>query len=82
MYVPGDKYRVFYSTGGGTMPYGDVVDSWAEAKERRNKIFYMPGNIRAAWVMKHNPSQNTVPSLYGSTLRRTKHEARLRCTAS
>lgn len=80
MYVPGDKYSVFYSTGGGTVPCGSAVDSWAEAKAMRNEIFAR-SDVRAAWIMKNNPSQNTVPGLYGSTLRRTKHEARA-CTAS
>lgn len=79
MYVPGDKYRVFYSTGGGTIPEA-VFDSWQEAKAARNDIFARP-DVRAAWIMKDNPSQNTVGNLYGSTLRRTKHEVRA-CTAS
>lgn len=81
MYVPGDKYSVFYSTGGGTIPYGSAVDSWAEAKAMRNEVFFSRPDARAAWIMKNNPSQNTMPGLYGSTLRRTKHEARA-CTVS
>ena len=81
MHVLGDKYRVFYSIGGGTIPHGDAVDSWAEAKAQRNGIFFSRRDVRAAWIMKVNPSQNTLPGLYGATLRRTKYEAQA-CTAS
>jgi hypothetical protein len=75
MYVPGDKYTVFRSVYGSTEARG-MFDSWQEAKALRNEIFYQNLSVRACWVMKHNPSQGTVPNLYGSSLKRTKHEVR------
>lgn len=81
MYVPGDK-QVFYSANGHTISATGLLDHWQDAKMLRNEAF-KNFNVRAAWVMKHNPSQNTVPSLYGNTLRRTKHDVRrLLCTAT
>lgn len=74
MHVQGDKYLVFYSLGAETV-FHDVFDSWQEAKASRNDIFFGSTNVRAAWVMKRNPSLNTVAELYGGTLRQTKHEA-------
>jgi hypothetical protein len=71
--VIGDKYHVFSSSGGGTIPHG-VFDTWAEAKAARNEIFYSQTNTRAAWIMRRNPSLDLRPELYGFTLRRTKHE--------
>ena len=79
MYLPGDKYAVFYSMGGGTIN-GQVWDSWLDAKEERNNIFFS-GPVRAAWIMRSNPSLGTRPQLYGHTMRRTKYEA-AQCTAS
>lgn len=72
--MTGDKYRVFYSVGGGTVPY-ETFDSWRDAKEARNNIFFSDRKTRAAWIMRDNPSLNARPELYGNTLRRTKYEA-------
>ena len=80
MYVPGDKYRVFYSTGGGTLN-GQVHDRWEDAKNERNTIFYSSLDVRAVWIMKDNPSLGSAPQHYGYTMRRRRYEAR-QCTAS
>lgn len=70
----GDKYQVFYSVGGGTVPY-DIFDTWRAAKEARNDLFYFRTEIRAVWIMRRNPSLDLRPELYGNTMRRTKHGA-------
>jgi hypothetical protein len=66
--IDGDKYRVFHSEGGGTIPDG-VADTWRAAKELRNEVFSRE-EVRAAWVMRDNPSLGLRPELYGNTLRR------------
>jgi hypothetical protein len=73
MYVPGDKYSVFYTYGRETLN-GAVFDSWREAKAERNNLFNSDKTVRAVWIMKSNPSQDTIANLYGSPLRRTKYE--------
>lgn len=70
----GDKYQVFYTEGSGTVTHA-VFDTWREAKDVRNELFYSRMNIRAAWIMRHNPSLDLRPTRYGHTMRRTKHEA-------
>jgi hypothetical protein len=66
--IDGDKYRVFHSEGGGTIPDG-VKDSWHAAKELRNEVFCRE-EVRAVWIMRDNPSLGIRPELYGQTLRR------------
>lgn len=73
-YTPGDKYAVFYSTGGGTLN-GQVWDQWADAKAERDNIFDTVPGVRAVWVMKSNPSLGIAPNLCGFTLRRRKQNA-------
>jgi hypothetical protein len=72
--MTGDKYQVFYSTGGGTILHG-TYDTWPAAREARNELFNSRTNIRACWMMRTNPSLGLQPDKYGTTLRRTKHEA-------
>lgn len=71
----GDKYQVFYHIHGRTEPHGDPVDTWTEAKEARNTLFFGNGKLRAVWIMRSNPSLGLRPEHYGNTLRRTKYEA-------
>lgn len=70
----GDKYHVFYSLGGGTITAG-VFDTWKEAQTERNERFHDNRAVRAAWIMRDNPSLGLRSELRGATLRRTKHEA-------
>lgn len=76
-HILGDKYRVFYSIGGGTLS-GGVHDRWDDAKAERGTIFDTVPGVRAVWVMKDNPSLGSAPRLHGFTMRRRKQNA---CTS-
>lgn len=72
--MTGDKYRVFYHLDGETVPLGEPVDTWKQAKAMRGNIFDQNKRVRAAWIMRSNPSIGLRQDHYGATLRRTKHD--------
>ena len=75
--IPGDKFQVFYSITGNTIPHPlGPWDTWRDAKAMRNSSFFDFPEVRAAWVMRSNPSLGLMPEKYGETLRRNKHETR------
>lgn len=75
----GDKYQIFYSLDGHSVLH-ETADTWPRAKDVRNEVFHGNGKIRAAWIMRSNPSLDLPPRRYGNTMRRTRKEAQ--CTAS
>lgn len=70
----GDQYQVFYHLDGKTYCQGMPLDTWKEAKALRGNVFDQNPRVRAAWVMRSNPSLELRQDRYGHTLRRTKHE--------
>lgn len=71
--MTGDKYQVFTATerrSGLVATY----DTWSEAKEKRNELFFGDGQLRSAWIMRNNEGMGLRTERYGHTLRRTKHE--------
>ncbi len=69
----GDKYQVFHSIDGHTIPHPlGPWDAWRDAKVMRNSSFFDFPEVRAAWVMRSNPGLGIVQEKYGETLRRKK----------
>lgn len=71
--TPGDKFTVFYHLDGCTLQCGEPVDTWQQAKANRGNAF-SKRRVRAAWIMRENPSLGARPERYGFTLRRSKYE--------
>ena len=69
----GDRYQVFTADARNSTLRA-TCDTWAEAKEKRNELFYADKKLRAAWVMRINPSMDLRPERWGFTMRRNKHE--------
>lgn len=69
----GDKYQIFYTSDGSSVLHA-TVDDWGRAKEIRGSLFDGNRRIRAAWIMRTNPSLGLRTEKYGFTLRRTRHE--------
>jgi hypothetical protein len=78
--MTGDKFQVFYHIAGNTIPHPlGPWDTWRDAKAMRNSSFFDFPEVRAAWIMRTNPSLDLRPEKYGETLRRNKHEIGKSC---
>ena len=72
--MSGDMYQVFTADARNSTLHA-TYGTWAEAKEKRNELFFADRKLRAAWVMRINPSMDLRPERWGFTMRRTRHEA-------
>lgn len=68
----GDRYQVFVSIDGQTVPCG-IFDDWKSAKTMRGNEFTFR-KAQAAWVMRSNPSLELRQEKIGYTLRIDKYD--------
>lgn len=68
----GDRYQVFAHVDGCTLSIG-FFDTWKQAKAARGNAFHRD-DVKAAWVMRDNPSLGLRQDQYGFTLRKPQHE--------